>query len=71
MVSAMTFEQRLEKLETMIAEIHAVVTGESVPRTDGVDAFTYGRAIKELARGNPKPLDRYMKRGGKIPQVKS
>jgi hypothetical protein len=66
----MTIEHRLEKLETMIAEIHAVVTGESASQTDGVDTFAYGRAIKALARGNTKPLERYMKRGGKIPRVK-
>ena len=61
----MTVEQRLTKLETMIAEIHAVVTGRE--RIDGIDMPAYRRAIRELARGNSKPLDIYMRRGGQIP----
>ena len=61
----MTVEQRLDKLETMVAEIHAAVTGRE--KNGCVDMTAYRLAIRELARGNNKPLDLYMKRGGKIP----
>jgi hypothetical protein len=60
----MTLEQRIAKLETMITEIHAILTGKE---SRGVHIREYRAAINELARGNGKPLELYMKRGGKIP----
>jgi len=63
----MTLEQRIAKLETMITEIHAIVTGGEKPRDAAADRRAYQKAINELARGNKEPLELYMKRGGKIP----
>jgi hypothetical protein len=62
----MTVEQRLEKMETMLTQIFALITGED--RIDGVDEAAYKRAIDALSKGNNKLLEIYMKRGGKIPR---
>ena len=62
-------EERLCRLEKTLTEIIDIVSRSHGTRLEikGVDMFAYQMAIKELARGNVKPLETYMKRGGKIP----
>jgi len=62
----MTVQERLEKLEIMISEMHAILTGNEA-RIDGVDMREYRKAIKALLAGDSVPLVQYKKRGGKIP----
>ncbi len=44
-----------------------MLTGRAEERR--VDHVAFRRAIRELARGNRKPLELYLKRGGKIPKA--
>lgn len=65
-VAAKTMEERLAYLETMFAEIHAIVVMGSVPPPSEVE---YRRAIDELAfNKNRVPLERYLAKGGTIPR---
>jgi len=61
-----TEEQRLRHLEEMIEEIHAwmILGGERIP-----GKAEYDRAIRELLKGNSKPLELYKQRGGVIPKA--
>lgn len=62
---SMTDSERLARIEAMVEEMYSRVCPEKESRA-GQD--TYERAIRELARGNKKPLRAYMQRGGKIPK---
>lgn len=55
--------ERVERLEAILRNAGL----ESRLAENGVDGTAYNRAIRELARGNRKPLERYLQRGGKIP----
>lgn len=64
---AITFEQRLRRLEEMVAEIHAIVVmGKAeVPPGD----LQYKQALKDMLAGDPRTLDLYVRRGGKPMKV--
>lgn len=63
-----TLEERIARLEARVAELHDIIfTGRAEERR--VDHVAFQRAIRELARGNRKPLELYLKRGGKIPKA--
>jgi len=63
-------EERLKRLETMIKEIHDFLyMGEETGRAPDQEEFR--RAIRELGRGNRRPLQLYIQRGGKIPKTSS
>jgi hypothetical protein len=63
-----TTEQRLLHLEEMLEEIHAVL----IMGTDGSPGRAeYDRAIRELLKGNTKPLALYKRRGGVIPTAQT
>ncbi len=52
---------RIERLEAMLR------AGGPMQETRGdVDQAALDRAIRDLVRGNRKPLERYLRRGGKI-----
>lgn len=61
-----TDEQRLRHLEEMMEDIHAllIMGRDRIP-----GRAEYDRAIRELLRGNSKPLALYKERGGVIPKV--
>jgi hypothetical protein len=61
-------EERLAKLEENQTRIMDLLRDRGLMvREDGGDQAAYDRAIRELAKGNKKPLESYLKRGGKIP----
>ena len=53
-------DSRLEKIEGMLEEILNLLAGQGQP-----GRYEYQRALREFARGNRAPLERYVKRGGK------
>jgi hypothetical protein len=57
--------ERLERIEAMLWELLRVLCPD---RDNGIGPASYERAIRELAKGNRKPLTSYVKRGGKIPK---
>jgi len=63
----MTLEQRLRKIEKMVDEIHAFLIEQDLTRYDGVNMPAYKRTIEAMLRGDTKPLEKYLARGGKIP----
>jgi len=63
----MTLEQRLRKLESRIDEIYTVLIERDQMRYDGVNMPAYKRTIEAMLRGDTKPLEKYLARGGKIP----
>ena len=58
--------ERIERLEEVIR-----VNMMARVQDPGLDETALNRAIRELARGNRKPLERYLRRGGKIPSLAS
>lgn len=55
--------ERIDRLEEIIR-----VNGlEARAQVLGVDETALSRAIRDLVRGNRNTLDRYLRRGGKIP----
>lgn len=55
--------ERVDRLEEIIR-----VNGlEARAQVLGVDETALNRAIRDLVRGNRNTLDRYLRRGGKIP----
>lgn len=61
-----TEEQRLRHLEEMVEDIHALlIMGQD--RIPGKAEFD--RAIRELLKGNDKPLILFKQRGGVIPKT--
>lgn len=65
----MNIERRIQALETMVAEIHAVLVQGKPPAAPGLS--DYRRAIEAMLDGNKKPLDDYLRRGGKIPKAET
>ena len=61
-----TPEERLAKIEEMIAAIYERICPD---RDGGIGPVSYQRAIREFAKGNKKPLELFLKRGGKIPSI--
>ena len=61
MVSAKPdIESRLAKIESMLQELLGILAGQEKP-----GRYEYERALREFARGNRAPLERYIKKGGK------
>lgn len=58
-------EERLAKVEENQARILQVL---SLGPAEDAEESSYNRAIGELAQGNRKPLENFLKRGGKIPK---
>jgi hypothetical protein len=56
--------QELHDLRIMISEIHAVLT---MGREIKPGQHEYDRAIKQFVRGNKKPLEDFLKKGGTPP----
>jgi hypothetical protein len=56
--------QELQDLRIMISEIHAVLT---MGRETKPGQYEYDRAIKQFVRGNKKPLEDFLKKGGTPP----
>jgi hypothetical protein len=61
----MSNAQRITELELRIEELEARVAGKP-PVVIGADRASFDRAIRDLAKGNPKTLERYLQHGGKI-----
>jgi len=59
--------ERIERLEEVIRANGLEIRTPGL----GVDETTLNRAIREMVRGNSKPLERYLRRGGKIPSLAS
>jgi len=57
-----TIEDLQERVERLEARLRGAADQE--PR---VDQTALDRAIRDLVRGNRRTLDRYLRRGGKIP----
>jgi hypothetical protein len=56
--------RELKELKRMIAEIHAaLIQGQQVRP----GRYEYDRAIKQFARGNRKPLEDFINKGGTPP----
>ena len=64
-MSRQSTEERLNRMESMIQEIHAMlVMGQSVAPGEA----EYRIVVQEGLKGNTKPLAEYLKRGGRIPK---
>jgi hypothetical protein len=63
-----THEDLLQRIERLEEIIRCNGLEARVPDL-GVDETALNRAIREMVRGNGKPLDRYLRRGGKIPKT--
>ncbi|NPV05633.1 MAG: hypothetical protein HPY67_12960 [Syntrophaceae bacterium] len=63
----------LDELRERIERLEEVIRVNMMARVQdpGLDETALNRAIRELARGNRKPLERYLRRGGKIPPLAS
>ncbi|NLI41277.1 MAG: hypothetical protein GX421_08880 [Caldisericales bacterium] len=63
----------LDELRERIERLEEVIRVNMMARAQdpGLDETALNRAIRELARGNRKPLERYLRRGGKIPSLAS
>ena len=62
----MTVEERLARVETLYLAI-AQKLGIDVDAQRRVDGDAFERAIQALAAGDRKPLQQFIRRGGKIP----
>lgn len=51
---------RLSAIEDRLEEIIGILAGQEKP-----GRYEYERALREFARGNRAPLERYIKKGGK------
>jgi hypothetical protein len=61
-------EDRFAKLEAMVKEIHDFIfAGDDSEKSTHRARFR--RAVRELGKGNRKPLEVYLKQGGKIPRA--
>jgi len=60
MKPAPDIESRLRAIEGMLEEILNLLAGQEKP-----GRYEYERALREFARGNRAPLERYIKKGGK------
>lgn len=61
----MEIEDRITKIEQMVAELHAaLIIGREPSRPDLDD---YRQALEAMKFGNMAPLRLYLRRGGKIP----
>jgi len=58
----LSLEQRIEKLEALVADLRCIED-----KSIYTDEAEFKASIRELARGNKKALERYIKKGGKIP----
>lgn len=64
----MTDSERLARLEAMVEAIAKKLCVELVAGADEKQHFaSFERVVAELAAGNKKPLQNYVRRGGKIP----
>jgi hypothetical protein len=59
-------------MERMIADLHSVFcsviqTETNSPKKGFCDPVEFQIAIRQFARGNKKPMERYFERGGKTP----
>jgi len=64
----------LDELRDRIERLEEIIRANGLEiRTPGlgVDETALNRAIREMVRGNSKPLERYLRRGGKIPSLAS
>jgi hypothetical protein len=65
-MSQAAIRQELHDLRIMITEIHAaLIQGQQVRP----GRYEYDKAIREFARGNKKPLEDFIKKGGKPPDL--
>jgi len=62
----MTDSERLQRLEALTLAI-AEKLGIELDAQSRVDGDAYDRAIQALAAGNRKPLQKFIRQGGKIP----
>jgi hypothetical protein len=62
----LTVEERLEHIEVLLERLYIAFVGEDKPKGN-IDEVAYRNAIRELSRGNKKPLALYMQRGFAIP----
>jgi hypothetical protein len=53
-------EDRITKIEGLLEEVLAILVSGQQP-----GKYEYERALQQFARGNRKPLEAYIKRGGK------
>jgi hypothetical protein len=65
----MNIERRIQAIEDMIAEIHAVLVLGREPAPPGVEEYL--RALQALETGDKSPLTSYLKRGGKVPKAET
>ena len=53
-------ESRLAKIESMLQELLGILAGQEKP-----GRYEYERALKAFTAGNRKPLEAYIRKGGK------
>lgn len=53
-------EDRITKIEGLLEEMLAILVSGKQP-----GKYEYERALQQFARGNRRPLEAYIKRGGK------
>lgn len=65
--SPSTIEVLMDRIERLEAIVLGFVPQANDSGSDDANQTAYERAIDALAAGNKKPLENFLKRGGKIP----
>lgn len=68
MMTPKEMEREIINIRNMVSDIHALVMTAGVSK----EAFNwpvFDAVLKEFVKGNDKPLDRYIRRGGRIPSA--
>lgn len=67
-MSPAAMRKTIEDLQERVERLEARLRGEGrLDQEPRVDQTALDRAIRDLVRGNSRTLDRYLRRGGKIP----
>lgn len=67
-MSPKEIERKIISIENMVSDIHAMMMTAGV-RQDEINWPLFESVMDEFVKGNGKPLDRYIKRGGRIPSA--
>jgi hypothetical protein len=68
-MSPAAMRRMIEDLQGRVERLEALHRAGRTSQEPQVDQTALNRAIRDLMRGNRKTLDRYLRRGGKIPHV--
>lgn len=66
-MSPAAMRRMIEDLQGRVERLEALQRDGSPGQETRVDQTALDRAIRDLVRGNSKTLDRYLRRGGKVP----